>query len=173
MNIVCIGVIWISGTFNYYLISRNLEAQKIDLFYSTIISSSSDIVGFIMGYYLFVQMGIHKSLFRGFIIAVFGVAFMLSFQYVYQGSELVTILFFSVICKVGCAIALMLGFFVVVVVFKPRIHGTAFGICFAVAYVMTLFAPVITNSNPAWVPLAFLALFGLFGAVISLVIKHE
>jgi len=26
LNVVCIGVIWISSTFNYYLISRNLEA---------------------------------------------------------------------------------------------------------------------------------------------------
>lgn len=67
----------------------------------------------------------------------------------------------------------MLGYIVILISFKPKIHGTAFGICFASAYVMTLFAPVITNSNPAWVPLAFLVLFGLFGSVISLVIKHE
>jgi hypothetical protein len=90
-----------------------------------------------------------------------------------MGSELITILFFSIICKVGCAMALILGYIVILVSFKPNIHGAAFGICFASAYVMTLFAPVITNSNPAWVPLAFLMLFGLFGSVISLVIKHE
>ena len=79
LNVVCIGVIWISSTFNYYLISRNLEVQKIDLFYSTIISASADIVGFLIGYYFYSAMGIKNSLFRGFIMAVFGATFMLTF----------------------------------------------------------------------------------------------
>ena len=173
LNIVCLGVIWISATFGYYLITHEIGSLKIDIFNATLLSATTDIVGYVLGYLLYKHYDISKAISRSFILAFIGAAFLLSFVYAYHGSELVTMSFFLSICKFGLSAAVLLGFIANVTVFKPRIQGTTFGICFFVAYIITLFAPVTTTSNPSWVPLAFLCLFALFGAVIALVIKHD
>ena len=50
MNIVSLAIIWISSTFNFYLISKNLEHQNTELFWSVITSSIADCIGFTIGF---------------------------------------------------------------------------------------------------------------------------
>lgn len=50
INIVSLAIIWISSTFNFYLISKNLEHQNTELFWSVITSSLADCIGFIIGF---------------------------------------------------------------------------------------------------------------------------
>ena len=53
MNIVSLAIIWISSTFNFYLISKNLENQNLELFWSVIASSIADCVGFTLGFLIY------------------------------------------------------------------------------------------------------------------------
>lgn len=115
------GVIWISATFNYYLITHQIGSLKIDIFTATLLSATADIIGYVLGYLLFKHSVIGDAISRAFILAFIGAAFLLSFIYAYHGTELVTESFFLIICKFGLSAAVLLGFIGIVVVFKPRV----------------------------------------------------
>ena len=75
--------------------------------------------------------------------------------------------------KLFISSAIFNSFLAIFLVIKPRIQGTVFGLCLAVAYVITLFEPLITTSNPAWITISFIGLFSFFGGFISQSLKYN
>lgn len=173
LNLVVIIVIWIAATLCYYLITDLLLFLKMDIFVATSISALTDIIGFLVGYVLYEQAGLDKAIFRSFLVPIVFSILLIVYMYALHGTIVVVIATLLLVCKLGISAATYLGYLGVLLVFRARIHGTALGLCLALAYIMSLFSPFLTNSNPPWVSMAFVALFGFFGAFISLLIKQK
>lgn len=62
----------------------------------------------------------------------------------------------------------------VVMIFKPRIQGTTFGVALSMAYVFALFEPLITaTTNPPWISYALIIIFSIFAALVAISVKYE
>ena len=138
----------------------------------TSISALSDILGYFVGYVLLKSVGLIVSLSRMFLAAFVTILVLLMYLYVFNGINNIVLFVFIDVCKATFSGITFLGFVAVVVIFKPKIQGTAFGLCLAIAYLITLFEPEITKNNPAWFSLMFICVFSFFGALISMQMRY-
>jgi hypothetical protein len=65
-------VIWISASFGYYLISYQIKYFKGDLYVNGIVSSSSEIVAYLLSGYLLKIFGIKPVLVFSYTLAFLG-----------------------------------------------------------------------------------------------------
>lgn len=129
-------------------------------------------MGYFVGYVLLKSVGLLISLSRMFLTSFVIILVLLMYLYVFTGSNNIVLFVLIDVCKATFSGITFLGFVAIVVVFKPRIQGTALGLCLALAYLITLFEPEITKNNPAWFSLMFICVFSFFGALISMQIKY-
>lgn len=61
----------------------------------------------------------------------------------------------------------------IILIFKPRVQATAFGMSLGTAYVIKLFEPLISSTNPYWVSMIFIILFNAFAAFTSYSIRYS
>ena len=74
------AIIWLCGSFCYYLISYQLKYIEGDIFLNSIVSSISEIIAYIISGILFKYFGLKKSLFLSLSIALVGMICLMIFQ---------------------------------------------------------------------------------------------
>lgn len=73
-NLLCMMVVWVSGSFNYYLISYQLKYIEGNMYINGIVSSLSEFAAFITSGILVLKVGIKPTLALSYAIAITGMA---------------------------------------------------------------------------------------------------
>jgi Na+/melibiose symporter-like transporter len=79
LNMIGMAIIWLSGSFCYYLISYQLKYIDGDLYLNSIVSSISEIIAYIISGLLYKQLGLKTSLRLSLITAFIGMICLLLF----------------------------------------------------------------------------------------------
>jgi hypothetical protein len=74
-------------------------------------SAGSEIFAFILGFYVYCQFGLVKTMFRAFVLAIIGIFTLMGYLYGYHGQDLMIIGVFILTCKVGISAAIQHAYF--------------------------------------------------------------
>ena len=168
---MCLLFIWVAATFNYFLIEYYLRLIKQDLYLTMMWSAGSEIFAYIVGCIVYSYLGLVHTMFRSFVIAFIGIIVLMAYLYGYHGNDLMMIGILILTCKIGISGAIQQACIGTIQIFKPRVQGTTLGLCFGFAYLLTIFAPIMSRIDPIWLPMTILALFAFLGAFMSQVLK--
>lgn len=108
---------------------------------------------------------------KGFTWA-YGLAFvagllLVLYAHAYRGTDLFSLGFCVLFCKAGVSSAFYLSIMAVISLFKPRHHGAVLGLCFAIAYSLTLLGPLIASLNPSFISLITLLVLNAFALIAA------
>jgi hypothetical protein len=108
----------------------------------------------------------------------YGLAFvagllLVLYAHAYRGTDLFSLGFCVLFCKAGVSSAFYLSIMAVVSLFKPRHHGAVLGICFGIAYGLTLLGPLLTSLNPSFAALIALLVLSAFALVAARWLRYD
>jgi|LauGreDrversion4_2_1035121.scaffolds.fasta_scaffold853711_1 hypothetical protein len=72
VNLVVMSLIWMSSSFNSYLVLFQLQFFPGNIYVNTTASACSDILAFATGGYIFTKIGLKLTLNLSFVIAIIG-----------------------------------------------------------------------------------------------------
>ena len=72
VNVICMTIIWISGSFCYYLIAYELKYIRGNMYINGLISSFSELAGNIVSWILFEKIGVKKAFVTAYLISLAG-----------------------------------------------------------------------------------------------------
>lgn len=167
INLLCLIFIWIAATFNYFLVEYYLRLIKQDLYLTMMWSAGSEIFAYVVGYCVYYHLGLIKTMFRAFLLSIVGIVTLMAYLYGIHGQELMMIGILILTCKVGISAAIQHAYFGTISIFKPRVQGTTLGLCIGFAYLLCIFAPIMSRIDPIWLPMTIFGLFSFLGAFLS------
>ena len=118
---MCLIIIWIAATIDYYLLWYNMFYLTDDVYLALLISATIDIIAFVVAFSIFESVGFVTSIYRGFIIAVVGASLFIFCLYVMTIDNLFIVSGTILLCKFGVAMAVLLSYIGTVLIFKPRV----------------------------------------------------
>ena len=74
-NLLIFVVLWIVGTFNYYLIYFQIKYMKGDVFINTIASSGSEMASYVLSGLILDKIGLKLSYLSSYVIVIIGTIF--------------------------------------------------------------------------------------------------
>mmetsp|Transcript_16487 Transcript_16487/g.27996 ORF Transcript_16487/g.27996 Transcript_16487/m.27996 type:complete len:168 (+) Transcript_16487:1162-1665(+) len=137
-------VVWVSASFGYYLISYQLKYIKGDIFINGIISSSSEILAYLVSGYLASILGVKRVLLFSYLLAFAGMFCIL----VTQTDDQLLLALFILGSKYGISQVFNIAYVGNVLVFPTNIVGTTFGICNIFARFSTILSPFVAELKP-------------------------
>ena len=164
INLIIMTVVWLSGSFNYYLISYQLKYLDGDLFINTIISSLSEITANITSAMLLYFIGIKNAFIISFAIAAAG---MLCLIYVETDSQGLLGLFILG-SKYGVSQVFNMAYLGNILIFPTTLVATSFGVCNIFARLGTIFAPFVAELKPETISQWVFTVLMLFSMVTVL-----
>jgi hypothetical protein len=87
VNLLILVVMWMTATFDYYVISHELKLMKTDVYMTTMISAFTDGFAYIVTYLTFKKIGLSQASFRAFAFGSISVIALMGFLYAYHGSD--------------------------------------------------------------------------------------
>jgi hypothetical protein len=78
---MCLIIIFISATIDYYLIWYDMTYLSEDIFFTILICTAFDIIAFTVAFSLFENIGFVKSVFISFLVALIGGTAFIMFLY--------------------------------------------------------------------------------------------
>ena len=135
-------LIWVTVSFNYYLINLFLKYIPGNIYQNTAASASAELCAAFLSFQFLAKIGIKWSLCCLFLFAAVSGVCLIKDQAV-DGSPWTPLLVMS--CKFGisgCFNAIYIG---TATMFKPSLSATAFGTCNFFARLATIFAPLIAE----------------------------
>ena len=72
VNLVVMSLVWLTSSFNNYLVLFQLQFFPGDVFVNTTASATSDILAFATGGFIFIYIGLKLTLNLSFLIAIIG-----------------------------------------------------------------------------------------------------
>ena len=141
-NLCALVLIWVTVSFNYYLINLFLKYIPGNIYQNTAASCSAELFAAFLSSQFLAQIGIKWSLCFLFLFSAVSGVCLIKDQAV-DGSPWTPLFVMS--CKFGisgCFNAIYIG---TATMFKPSLSGTAFGVCNFFARLATIFAPLIAE----------------------------
>ena len=146
-NLVCMTVVWVTGSFCYYLISYQFKYMKGNIFIFGIISGLSDILACSLTAFLHEAMGFNKALILSYVLAIYG---MVALILVPTEDQLLLSLFILG-SKFGISSVFNLAYLGNQLLFPVSMIATSYGVCNAFSRIFTALAPSIAEIKPAYV----------------------
>lgn len=140
-NLICMMIVWVSGSFNYFLISYQLKYIEGNMYINSIVSSSSELVAFMVAGAFTERVGIKPTLLISYVIAIFGMA---SLAYDKPNNQLLLAIF-VLGSKYGVSQVFNVAYYANVCIFPVRIVASSYGLCNIVARICTVFAPYVAE----------------------------
>lgn len=162
LNMIIMACVWLSASFNFYLIGYQLKYLKGNLYINGIVSSLSEIVAAVTTSVFLYNLGIKYSLVVSFGIAAAG---MLCLIFVKTENEIVLSIFILG-SKYGVTQVFNMSYLGNVKVFPTSLVATSFGLCNIIARFGTQFAPFIAELKPESISKWVFTIMMLASAVI-------
>jgi len=134
-------IIWVSGSFCYYLISYQLKYIEGDLYLNSIVSSISEIIAYVISGLLCKRLGLKLSLRLSLLAAFFGMICLILFD----NANRYIIAFFILGSKFGISAVYNIAYIGNTELFSLKILATSYGICNLVSRIATIFSPFIAE----------------------------
>jgi MFS family permease len=141
-NLICMTMIWASSSFCYYLISYQLKYIKGNIFVNGMISSTSEIIAYIVSSFVLRQFGIRNTFLISFAISLIGMVAIT------QTTNEVLLACFILTCKFGISQAFNVAYIGNLMLFPTDVVTSSFGICNIFARISTILAPFVAEIKP-------------------------
>lgn len=138
-NLLVMSFVWLTTSFNFYLIQFLLTSFD-QVYVSTIFSCLSDIIGYGSGGILFKYMGIRKTQILGFSIASLGGVIILIFGLKHETDWYFPLLI--MVAKSGVALSFGLNYSSNSLLFPTLFAATALGLCNTFARIFSALSPI-------------------------------
>mmetsp|Transcript_38691 Transcript_38691/g.28051 ORF Transcript_38691/g.28051 Transcript_38691/m.28051 type:complete len:212 (+) Transcript_38691:929-1564(+) len=165
-NLVALSYIWLSISFNFYLISFQMKYFPGNLFTNTYAAGIADLLGYLFGGVIYRKCGLRKSLITCYIFSFIGSMLII---FLNDSSWMST---FVLITKFGITSSFCILFLSIVDVFPTLFTATAFGICNFFARIGTIFSPSLAEVDEP-IPMATCASMCLLGAIVSFSLRTK
>jgi nitrate/nitrite transporter NarK len=171
-NLVCMTIVLVACSFDYYLIGYELKYIRGDIYINGIVSSTAEIFAYIFSGALYMKIGMKNTLCLSFIIAVAG---MMALLLTTTDDEYWLSLF--ILCgKFGISSSFNIAFIGTYYLFPPNIVATALGIENISSRVATIFAPYVAELTPRWISkwvFVGLAVLALVASLLLVIINKK
>ena len=161
--------IWVTISFNYYLIGLFLKYLPGDIFANTLASSISELLAVSMSGLLLQWFDIKHAMSCLFIISAASGVWLI---HAGNTSEYTAVIIMA--CKFGIAATFNCVYIATAAMFKPNVSATAFGLCNFFARFATVMAPFVAEMDePLPIALLTITCFTASLAVIGLTEEPE
>ena len=161
--------IWVTVSFNYYLIGLFLKYLPGDIFANTLASSISELLAVSMSGILLQWFDIKHAMSLLFIISAASGVWLI---HVSSNSEYTALIIMT--CKFGIAATFNCVYIATSAMFRPSVSATAFGLCNFFARLATVMAPFVAEMDePIPISLLTITCFTASLAVIGLTQESE
>ena len=163
-NLGIMMVIWMVTLYNYTLIQFLVNTFE-SIYPSAIASSISDIIGYLIGGWLFYKLGIRVSLGVSFCVSIVGAILVTLVGFRHESSWIFPIL--VTIAKLGISIVYQVIYVAHPTVFPTLFAATAFGLVQFVSNLFSMIAPAVAENSEEPIPmLSFMFLSALGGGLL-------
>ena len=162
INVIVLLFLWIASTFNYYLINFQLKYIDGDIYANTIVSSVSEVTAYVVSGALYNKIGPKISFIGSFSIGIIGSLFYILFS---EGNKTLVPLMvlgskFGISSCFNC-VYLANG------LFPPIYSSTTFGMFNFFARLTAMFAPMVAELQPKFVPMTIFCIMAGVACGIS------
>ena len=166
INLLCILFLWIVSTFDYYLINFQLKYIDGDIYQNTIVSSVSEVTAYLVSGALYDKIGPKVSFIGSFAIGIVGSLFYILFSEANKSLVPLMVLGtkFGISSCFNC-VYLANG------LFPPIYSSTTFGMFNFFARLTAMFAPMVAELKPKFVPMIIFCIMAGAACVVSFFIR--
>jgi MFS transporter, OCT family, solute carrier family 22 (organic cation transporter), member 4/5 len=154
INLSIMTCVWLTGSFNYYLVSFLLKYFPGSIYHNSTLSGISEVVSIIFSGVIYKRLGVKLCLILFFAIAMIG-GFAICFFYAMTNQfdstqEKIAVPEFVfpalvLIAKFGISAAFNVAYLANADVFPALFCGSALGLCNFTARIATMFAPMVAE----------------------------
>jgi OCT family organic cation transporter-like MFS transporter 4/5 len=148
-NLICLLFIWLSVSFGYYLISFQLKYIEGDLFLNGAVSSISEVCADALAGVFISRIGLKRVLQASYSISLIGMIMLIIDPH---NKNNIVIASYVLGSKFGISSAFNTAYCANPMVFPVSIVATSLGICNFLSRLGTIFAPVVAEITPEWIP---------------------
>ena len=165
LNIACMCLVWTSGSFGYYLIGYELKYIRGNKYINGIISSSSEVVAFVLAGILIEVIGVKITLIGSYILGLAGMITLIATRNITDNQ--IALSFMILGAKFGVSVVFVVAYVGNYSLFPGSIVGTTMGICNIFSRISTIFAPYVAELKPEWISQVIFCIVMLLALVAS------
>jgi len=156
INLGIMTMVWLSCSFDYYLIGFQLKYFPGNIYVNTFVSSGSEMIAYGLAGIFYNRLGAKISLFGSFVIALLGgFAILINGALVGWDNAGYAFPIFVLFAKFGIASSFNIVYVCNIDVFPTLFQATSFGIVNFGARLASVFAPQVAELNEPWPMLSF------------------
>ena len=159
-------MMWITVSFNYYLIGLFLKYIPGDIFQNTFVSGISELAAVLLSGILLEKFNAKVTLLSLFLISGISGLYLIQNE---NGGLLTSVTIMS--CKFGISAAFNVVYIITAAMFKAKIAATAFGVCNFFARFATIMAPFVAEW-PSPLPISILSTLCFIASLMVLWINN-
>ena len=159
-NMILMSFIWSFTSTSYYIVNFYLKYLKGNLFFNTEVAVAAEAVSQIAGGYLYIKLGLKKSYFICYLVAVAGATLIMCFETKYV--SLVPL--FVLLTKAGIG-AVFGVLYLGNNIFPVTYASQTIGVCNILARICTILAPLIAELKPP-APMVVVAILAALAGII-------